>query len=588
MDEQTLNVDSDSLRSAAKNLYYRKNLGAFWKNELKIQTKGVGSSIVPLYPNPAQVPLLAAMEKQLRERKWIRQIWFKPRQPGGSTAASATLSWLTYLFPNVYTFVLAQDRSTVERLFGMYETYYNNLSSDVRPIRQYFTKGTELVLANPTPDPNEKAANPGLQSRILVGEAKNINVGTGFTIHGLQLSEVARYSDVSSIDESLIPALSDFPGTVQIIESTAHYAAGGAWFKQQCEMAMKGQSDYEYHFLKWWELPEYSVPLERGEKLRLDVEERQLVKKYRLRPDQIKWRRNMIRKMKGNINAFIMSYPMNFEEAWVSMIQSSLVFSRQRLLELESMIRPPRWRYEIMDGRLVEHPEGKLWVWKKPILGRFYDAGGDVASGSEDGNYSVVEVLERGSLEQCAEWRGRILPRRFGDIMATIGRHYQNAQVAPELNVGNGTLERLQELNYPNIHIWRKRDEIVPVFTKKRAWVTTHESKENIVGLAREKIWERQIKIYSQVLLTEMKNFVVDYTEGGTEKWKAATGFDDCVMAWMITVRISEDENIGGYMVQGPKEEKKPLPDPAYYDADWAKIMAGTDGRNSITGPWAD
>ena len=942
-------ADPETLRLAARQRLYQLDMELCWREQFKIQTKDM--RLLPLIPNPVQAPLLAAMKKQLEKTGRIRQLWFKCRQPGASTIASAVVAHKTYFFPNVYSFVVAQDKTTVERIFGMHTVFHENMASDIRPNKQYHVKGTEIALGNP--DPYTRDDHPGLRSRILVGEAKNINVGTGFTIHVIHLclgpnnyvidafgppkklseinphvnvithngnvsrakailghsnvhkglsidlwglsrlpleltgnhkvltsrgfveaskisvddeltfplrkisgkissievtpiqlpekgrngghrytglkatipltydmgwvlglylaegcilnrdkritfslnrneqrwveriknvlapwittvgttfvknhetlqvqvngccisewirsefytgeperawtkklpdwiwdapesfargvvhgyllgdgsftqekqatfsassvssalaigikellqtlgygwvslskrdagllynrncreqwmlrlhgvgarklagecgfktrepqgkrylskyryengvlhvkvrsvkeislpevydmeidhadhtyrtlsgvvtnSEICRYPYVAPLTESLIPALSDAPGTIRIFESTAYYAPGGSFFKDQCERARRGETEYEYHFLEWWKMPEYSLPHVKRE-MRLSIEEKFLIKKFGLTIGNIKWRRQKISDYNGDEDAFRQNYPMTFEEGWIT--RESSTFPRDALMELRSELKPPLKTFNIADGRMYEIPDGDLKVWETPIKDENYFIGADVGEGNEDGDWSVASVIRAGTREQVAEYRGHILPRPYGDILAAIGRYYNTAQIAPETNdMGRSTVDRLREI-YTNIYIWRKRDTIVPTFSKLIGWETTHGSKILLVNLARELLYTRQVRIHSSVLWNEMASFIRDYTPTGLVTYRAATGHDDAVLAWMIGLQIREDEDYSRYAATDPQPEKKiDATDKAYYDAEGLNIATRPDYLDEI------
>jgi hypothetical protein len=574
-------LSGDNVRIAARKLYYRNNLSEFFKRELKIRTKAMG--LQAFHPNAVQIPIIAGAEKQLREQGKIRQIIFKCRQPGTSTYSSGVIANRVFLYPGVYAFVVAQDKTTVGNIFAMHDIFYRNMSQEIRPLRQYFTKGTEIVLGNP--DPNDMN-DPGMTSKLLVGESKNINLGVGQTIHALHLSEVCRYPSADSIKESLLPACSDYPGTVRILESTAHFGGGAEYFRDQCDRAIAGKSEYQYHFVEWWKLPEYTIPLDKGEKLRLDGEERYLVKKIGISLENVKWRRSKIADFQGDVDMFRLSYPMNFSEGWIT--KEASTFPWDRLMEMRSQLKQPAKRFKIVEGRLFADPEGEFWVWKMPEKDKLYDIGGDAAEGHEDGDWSVGEVIERTSNEQVAEYRAHLLPREFGDVLAAIGRFYNNGQVIPEINhPGNSTLERLKDI-YTNIYIWRKRDQISTQFTKKFGWQTTYESKSVMVNLAREKLYYRQVTIHSELLWNELKNYVRDFTPTGMITYRAATGFDDAAMAWMISLIGSDDENYDKYnsiSVRDAKEEKpKQEFDPAFHDSTWDGIFQDSEMIDS--GGW--
>ena len=590
-----LEIGSDA-QVAAKILLYRNNVERFCCNELKIKTKDIGSSF--LVPNKAQIPLLKSVQKQIKEQGKIRQLWFKGRQIGASTLAAAIVFHKTSLFSGVNSFIVAQDKVTASKIFSIADLFYRNMSADIRPPRSYFTKNSELVLGA---DPSDRNAS-GITSNLLVGQAKEVHLGIGGALHCLHLSEIARYPSATPLLESLFPACSDAPGTIRIIESTAHFGGGADYFKEQCQRAMKGTGEYRYAFSPWWFLDEYRIPLVRGEKFKLDAHsdypgEKTLHKKVGLTLENLKWRRSKIDEYSGDVDLFYLSYPTNFTEGWIT--RDSSAFPYGRLTEMQTEVRPPKKRFSINNGKLYEDPEGLLYVWRMPEKDKIYDIGADIAGGdgsSTDGaegarfgDYSVAEVVSRGTLEQCAEWRGHILPRALGDVLAAIGRFYNDAQIAPELNTfGMSTLERLRE-SYSNIYIWRKRDGISMDFTKKLGWVTGYESKNVIVNTMREKLYYRQTIIHSKILWDEMRNFVKDLTPTGMITYHAGVGYDDCAMAFLIAVQTSEDENFERFYKSSVSDAAPDKPKAAIDEAHFDAQGLHPDGESTLlvdTGSW--
>jgi len=527
----------------------------------------------------------------------VRALIFKCRQPGISTLASGIVWHKTALYPGVNSFIVAQDKTTVARIFSMHDLFYKRMDAHIRPIRRYFTKGTQIVLGDEA---------EGITSDLLVGEAKNINLGVGSTIHCLHLSEIARYPSEAALTESLFPACSDYPGTIRIIESTAHFGGCADYFRDQCLRAMnRPTSEWRYFFVEWWRLPEYAIAIRPGERIRLDSKseyphEKILVKQLGLTLENIKWRRSKIDEYRGDVDLFYLSYPTTFEEAWIT--KEASAFPYGRLNEQQAYLRPPLARYKVVEGKIFRDDEGELWVWKSPEKDKLYDIGADVAGGdsstdgtdnARSGDWSVIEVVERGTLEQVAEWRGHVLPREFGDILAAIGRLFNTAQIASEVNsFGLSTLERLQKI-YPNLYLWRKRDTITIKFTGKFGWQTTYDSKNLIVNLLREKLYYHQVTIRSKVLWGEMRNFVRDFTPTGLITYAAATGYDDCVMAFMIAVQTSEDENMDGYSLsvrnQGEDKPKEVKPEDAFCDSQFKEVFVEETPADNLrvdTGNW--
>lgn len=139
--------------------------------------------------------------------------------------------------------------------------------------------------------------------------------------------------------------------------------------------------------------------------------------------------------------------------------------------ELISYIHPVTGEEEYLDLKGTERNEG-LWVWNKPfhpvppimkgsrvlepgIPGHTYAMGVDVATGKNN-DYSTVEIFDVDTMEQVAEFMGRVPPNIFCKIVDYLGRWYNNAIACIDRTGGLGSdlVDDLQELLYPNI--WRK------------------------------------------------------------------------------------------------------------------------------------
>ena len=128
------NIDTYVLKRAARTRLYQLDILSFFRQQLKIQTKEMRTAVFE--PNAVQVFLMQGMVEQLKTKGKIRQIWMKCRQPGASTMASGIIAWKTFLFPNVYSFVVAQDKTTVERIFTMHSVFHEHMEESTRPQRQ--------------------------------------------------------------------------------------------------------------------------------------------------------------------------------------------------------------------------------------------------------------------------------------------------------------------------------------------------------------------------------------------------------------------------------------------------------------------
>ena len=252
------------------------------------------------------------------------------------------------------------------------------------------------------------------------------------------------------------------------------------------------------------------------------------------------------------------------------------------------MLKPPIKRFRIEGKEMYEHDQGEFWVWIMPKPGELYDIGADVGGGYKDGDWSVGEVIGRGSNTQCGEYRARVIPSEFAEILAVIGRFYNTAQIGPEVN--SYGLETVHELNkvYPNIYLWRKEDKMVPRLTGDLGWSTQYDSKLLMVGLGHKRIYHRQVQIFSTVLWDELRYFGRDYTDTGRLTYGAVKGYDDACMAWLIALKISDAEcwdNMSQDIAPAPKVESR---DPATYDSTWKDVLNGKSDYEKITGSWSD
>lgn len=543
-------VARDELKAAAKIALYRQDFERFARDELKVKPKQtgdtpVGSPIQPLRLNAPQRTVNAIAEAQLRTQGFIRLACLKARQPGLSTWAEGRGFHMAALNPNVHSLVIAQDDATAAHIFGITKLFYDCLSPAVKPLTRYSSKA-ELVFENP--NERTRPRSPGLRSRITFQTAKNIHAGTGQSLQVGHFSEMAKWVDAQTVMASVGPSIQLAPGTSMIMESTAFPT--GDWFRDFYEHAKRDRGPWRAVFLPWFLSPEYAIPLAPGEVLHADVDERHLVATYGLTPAQLKFRRYKIEEGGGDTIAaelFKQEYPADDAEAWIT--TQMAVFEARKLHAMRAQVRPPVITGDVVAGaRLLEDPSGPLAIWQVPEAGRLYDIGADVATGIEDGDWSVAEVIDRATREQVAEYRAHISPLDFASALYQLGRYYNTAQVGVEITgIGFATNEKLNQMGYPCCYIWRKRGHAVPTLSSFSGWETSWQSKKLMVSLTRHLLMRDEVRVHSPILLNEMRAFSrVALGDSGNEGYRGAPGYhDDTVMAFMIALVIADDETFG-------------------------------------------
>lgn len=172
----------------------------------------------------------------------------------------------------------------------------------------------------------------------------------------------------------------------------------------------------------------------------------------------------------GDEVKFDQEYPVTPEVAFIA--TGSPAFSADAVLEHRKNVREPVERGYLRktgDKRFVDaNARGWLRVWERPQAGCQYVIGADTAEGLEDelgrgreGDYACAQVIDMKNLEQVACIHGHIPPWDFADALNELGRWYNNATVAVEINNhGHSVQDRLiRELFYPNLHRWRGKPD---------------------------------------------------------------------------------------------------------------------------------
>ena len=154
------------------------------------------------------------------------------------------------------------------------------------------------------------------------------------------------------------------------------------------------------------------------------------------------------------------------------------------------------------------------WIWKEPEPDRDYLLVADVARG--DGtDFSVAHIFEVQSMEQVAEYQGKITPDMFAPLLYSMASEYNNALLVAENNsLGIGVLSRLQDLDYKNLYYSIKStheyvDEVSANALGGIAGFTmSMKTRPLVIAKFEEFIRNKLISINSMRLANEIKTFV--------------------------------------------------------------------------------
>jgi hypothetical protein len=178
--------------------------------------------------------------------------------------------------------------------------------------------------------------------------------------------------------------------------------------------------------------------------------------------------------------------------------------SKNDLEYLRVSCRPPRER---------TGPDMGVWIWEYPLSENNYIISADISRG-DSRDYSTFHVIDINQSECVAEYKGKIPPDRFGELLDKYGRMYNNALVCPENNsYGYATILKLKEINYPNLY-YKKRKAVyigdyAPNYDVDLAGFTTSGRTRSLVLTKLEEVLRnKMINIYSTRFYEELKTFV--------------------------------------------------------------------------------
>ena len=393
---------------------------------------------------------------------------------------------------------------------------------------------------------------------IDLATAKSDNPCRGRTYSFVHATEPGTWDNPEKKVASVNQAVPNQPNTVLSYEGTAN--GTGNWWHDFWWDAYNGNNDYHAFFFPWffdWEFDYYLEPND-DDVARimetLDDEEQYLLTAHKLNLGQLKWRRNHIRNnFFGDLDLFHQEFPATPEEAFLA--SGRPVFNSRHLVRLRAQIREPHWRGDVVVGDFVDgrleytlqaNPRGMLTIWHPPVQHGTYVASTDTAEGAQTGDYSVGQVIDKHSLDQCAEFRGQVGPGELADIMWCVGDHYNKAYLLPDAGDGPGgaTLQRLQERRYPSIGRRPVYGAVGKRVMPKFGWDTNRQTKYLMVNEARLVFGlEDPPEVNSETLIQE----ALEYEVKDDGSYGAPSGrHDDCLEAYCVVLMAQKDVMLRG------------------------------------------
>ena len=160
--------------------------------------------------------------------------------------------------------------------------------------------------------------------------------------------------------------------------------------------------------------------------------------------------------------------------------------------------------------------DGNLWVWEGVDYTKSYMVVADVARGDST-DYSAFHIFDIENAVQVAEYKGKLSPKDFGNVLVGIASEYNDALLVIEnANIGWATIEQALEREYKNLYYSStanmesvesymhkfERDKLVPGFTM------SSRTRPLVIAKMIEYIRDKSVTIQSKRLMSEMRVFV--------------------------------------------------------------------------------
>ncbi len=202
----------------------------------------------------------------------------------------------------------------------------------------------------------------------------------------------------------------------------------------------------------------------------------------------------------------------------------------------------------------VSEPKHKSWVdrnyhtWKPYNHQGKYILCADVARG-DGADYSVFHVINVSTMEQVAEYQGKVEPDQFVNLLEQVGKEYGHALLVVENNnIGFTVAQKLASNGYRNLYYSSKtnHDYIEPnvAYGNSSAvagFTTSVKTRPLIIAKLDELIRNKSLIINSARTLRELEKFI--WSNGRPEAQKGYN--DDLVMSLAIACWVRDTALIG-------------------------------------------
>ena len=216
----------------------------------------------------------------------------------------------------------------------------------------------------------------------------------------------------------------------------------------------------------------------------------------------------------------------------------------------------------VIDGKILEEYQqtqvrdplekrgidSNLWIWEPANYTKDYVLSADVSRGDST-DYSAFHVMEVESMEQVAEYKGRMSTKDFGNLCVNTATEYNNALLVVENNnIGWAALQQCIDRGYENLFYMSKDLKYVDtehqMSNKYRiadrnmvaGFSMTMKTRPLVVSKLEEYFREKSVIVRSNRLIDELFVFIYN-----NNKAEAMQGYnDDLVISFALTLWVRD------------------------------------------------
>lgn len=473
-DEDNYDIDKEKLIEQFVRLRCRYDFPFWAAMFVYIKNKGGGEDVLFRLTRP-QRRFVEKIERKRKADKPIRIVLLKARQWGGSTTSQIYMAWLQLVHKvGLNSLIIAHQGSGSDEIKDMFDRMINSY-----PVEMLHKLGETYNENEPKLVGVGKSGSihrvPQRNCKIKIGTAERPDSCRGGDYNLVHLSEVGlwKVTDGKKPEDIVRSACSGVllrPYTMIVYESTAN--GTGNFFQKEYDDAKKGVSQFEAMFVSWFDIEQYSLPVENPEEfaewLYKNRDNDNVASRREESGKYLWWLWERGATLEA-INWYIQErakytdhglmaaeFPSDDIEAFVH--SGARVFDKYKVEKLRHTCKPPRYIGEVYaDGnegekalqnlRFVEDRQGLFYIWEKPeeddeneIITDRYLTIVDVGGRSSKADFSVILVIDRlfmaegGKPVVVAQWYGHCDIDILAWKAAQIAAYYNNSLLVIESN----------------------------------------------------------------------------------------------------------------------------------------------------------